>query len=229
MADTRWDGAVVPTAYSDLLGAWGRFSDSVGTFVRVASMQEARARLAQAPAGVVTSASPAMFLIGGVLYSADGSKTGGDYNIVPVSGYSGVLVDHWDKSDGRGRPTSDHTTRRWGQSTFQLPVRSLLEFSLDVCVSIVHSDFGSEDEKNKANGSYYFGFLLDNVNQWQTELQYNRTFMTHHLSWKMEADAGTHTAAYTTTGSYGTDPYWHFDGGVYPGTRFRVFSLGATD
>ena len=56
MADTRWDGAVVPTAYSDLLGAWGRFSDSVGTFIRVASMQEARARLAQAPAGVVTSA-----------------------------------------------------------------------------------------------------------------------------------------------------------------------------
>ena len=96
-----------------------------------------------------------------------------------------------------------------------------------MCVSIVHSDFQSEEAKDKANGSYYFGFILDNAGLWQTEIQYNRTFMTHHLSWKQEVPAGTHTAAYSTSGSYGTDPFWHYDGGVYPGTRFRVISLGA--
>lgn len=229
MSATRWNGAVVPTGQDDLLGAWARLADSVGTFMRVASLSEAQARLRAAPAGVVTSSTPAAFLIGGVLYTADGSRDASGFVIRPASGYSGLLVDHWDKSNGRGRPTSDHTTRRWGQTAFNLPVKSLIEFSLDVCVSIVHSDFGSEDEKNKATGSYYFGFLLDNMGQWQTELQYNRTFMTHHLTWKTEVEAGTHTAAYTTTGSYGTDPFWHYDGGVYPGTRFRVFSLGATD
>ena len=64
---------------------------------------------------------------------------------------------------------------------------------------------------------------------WQTERQYNRTFATHQLRWVQEVEKGTHTVAYSTSGSYGVDPYWHFDGGVYPGTRFTVASLGATD
>lgn len=227
MSTTRWDGAKVPTASDPILSAWGDYADSVGTFIRCASQAEAQARLSQAPAGVVSAAHPAMFLIAGVLYSADGTRSGNQFVLQPVSGFCDVLVDKTDASNGRGRPTSDHTTRRWAETGFNLPIRSLLEFSLDVCVSIVHSDFQSEEAKDKANGSYYFGFILDNAGLWQTEIQYNRTFMTHHLSWKQEVPAGTHSAAYSTCGSYGTDPFWHYDGGVYPGTRFRVISLGA--
>ena len=59
MSATRWDGAKVPTASDPILSAWGDYADSVGTFIRCASQAEAQARLAQAPAGVVTAAHPA--------------------------------------------------------------------------------------------------------------------------------------------------------------------------
>jgi hypothetical protein len=103
-----------------------------------------------------------------------------------------------------------------------------MEFSLDVCVSIAHEDYNSEAEKDKAVGSYFFGFKLDNRGIWQTEIQYNRTFMTHHMQWRLSVEAGSHRVAYTTAGSYGADPYWHYDGGVFPGTVFTVATLGAT-
>ena len=229
MSTTRWDGAVVPQAGDALLGAWPAFSDSVGTFIRVASEEEARARLAQAPAGVVSAGRPAVLLIGGVLYTADGTKSGAKFNLRPTTGYSGLLVDHWDKTDGRGRPTSDTSAHVWGKNSFTLYGRCLVSFTLDVCVSIVHSDFVSEAAKDAAVGSYFFGFLLDDAVIWKSEVQYNRTFMTHHLEWRQEVGAGSHTAAFMTAGGYGKDPYWHYAGQAFPGTRFRVYSLGATD
>ena len=60
MSTTRWDGAKVPTASDPILSAWGDYADSVGTFIRCASQAEAQARLSQAPAGVVSTAHPAM-------------------------------------------------------------------------------------------------------------------------------------------------------------------------
>jgi len=44
----------------------------------------------------------------------------------------------------------------------------------------------------------------------------------------LSVEAASHRVAYTTAGSYGADPYWHYDGGVFPGTVFTVATLGAT-
>ena len=230
MPVTRWTGAAVPAPDDDLLKSWDAYDDSAGRLLPAASVAAARVMLAAAPPGAVTPAHPAVFIIGSLLYVSDGTKTpAGVFNVNPANAFSGVLYRHWDKTNGRGRPTSDHNTYTWGNGTIILPVKSLIEFTLDVCVSIVHSDFQTDQQKDVAVGSYYFGFKLDGAGIWQTERQYNRTFATHQLRWVQEVEKGTHTVAYSTSGSYGVDPYWHYDGGVYPGTRFTVASLGATD
>lgn len=230
MPVTRWTGSAVPDAGDDLLGAWDAYDDSLGRVLHASSISAAKVMLASAPPGAVTPAKPAVFVINRLLYIADGNKNAsGEYTVLPANSFSGVLWRHWDKTDGRGRPTSDHKTYTWGTGTIYLPAKSLVEFTLDVCVSIVHSDFQTDAQKDVAVGSYYFGFKLNDAGIWQTERQYNRTFATHQLRWVQEVEKGTHKVAYSTSGSYGVDPYWHFDGGVYPGTRFTVASLGATD
>lgn len=229
MPNTRWTGGVVPTVDDNLIEAWDAYDDSAGRVMPAASVAAARVMLAAAPSGAVSKARPAVFIIDDILYTADGSKGGdGSFNINPANSFSGVLYRHRDNTNGRGRPTSDHTTYTWGDGIVTLPIKSLMEFSLDVCVSIAHEDYHSEEEKDKAVGSYFFGFKLDNRGIWQTEIQYNRTFMTHHMQWRLSVEAGSHRVAYTTAGSYGADPYWHYDGGVFPGTVFTVATLGAT-
>lgn len=230
MPNTRWTGGVVPAAGDDLLGAWDAYDDSAGRILPASSVAAARVMLAAAPPGTVTPARPAVFIIGSILYVCTGMKNGkGEYVVLPVNQFSGILWRHWDKTNGRGRPTSDSKTYTWGTGTIYLPTKSLVEFTLDVCVSIVHSDYKTEKDKDVAVGSYFFGFKLDDAGIWQTEQQYGRTFATHQLRWVQEVDAGTHKVAYSTSGGYGADPYWHYDGGVFPGTRFTVASLGATD
>jgi hypothetical protein len=230
MPETRWTGGVVPSPGDDLLGAWEAYDDSAGRVLPAPSLAAAKVMLASAPPGAVTPARPAVFIIGKVFYVADGTKTpGGEYVLTPANMWAGILHRHWDKTNGRGRPTSDKTQRHWGHGTIHLPLRSLIEFTLDVCVSIVHSDFATEADKDKAVGSYFFGFSLSGASLWRTERQYNRTFMTHQFRWVQEVNPGTYTATYTTSGGYGPDPFWHYDGGVFPGTRFTVTNLGATD
>ena len=163
MPNTRWTGGIVPTVDDNLIEAWDAYDDSAGRVMPAASVAAARVMLAAAPSGAVSKARPAVFIIDDILYTADGSKAGdGSFNINPANSFSGVLYRHRDNTNGRGRPTSDHTTYTWGDGIVTLPIKSLMEFSLDVCVSIAHEDYHSEEEKDKAVGSYFFGFKLDN-------------------------------------------------------------------
>lgn len=230
MPNTRWTGGVVPAAGDDLLASWDAYDDSAGRVLNAPSLAAARVMLASAPPGAVTPAKPAIFMISTVMYVATGSKTlNGEYIINPANAFAGVLWRFWDRTNGRGRPTSNHETFTWGKGRINLPVKSLVEFTLDVCVSVDHADYATEAAKDAAIGSYFFGFLLNDAHIWRTEQSYNRTFATHQLRWVQEVEKGTHSVAFTTSGGYGADPFWHYNGGSFPGTRFTVSSLGATD
>lgn len=84
-------GVWVPTAGDGLLAGWNTAASQLGVYMPVASVAAASAALtaAQSAGMGATTANPMLFLVGTtvdrVAYVADGTKTGGKWNLAPLN------------------------------------------------------------------------------------------------------------------------------------------------
>lgn len=87
MSTQHWKGMTIPGAGDDLLSAWKAFSDTVGVIVPVSSVAAARAMLTSVTAAgaAITTTNPVHFDIGGMFYSADGTKANGTWVLRPFN------------------------------------------------------------------------------------------------------------------------------------------------
>lgn len=87
MSTQHWKGIPVPDAGDDLLDAWPAALDAAGLVFPAASVAAAREILARAESlgRAPTAAHPAYIDVGGVLYRADGAKSGGRWVLRPVN------------------------------------------------------------------------------------------------------------------------------------------------
>jgi cystathionine beta-lyase/cystathionine gamma-synthase len=87
MSSTHWKGVPIPAAGDDLLAAWRAYTDAAGIIATASSVAAARTALTTAVAAgaAVTPTTPAFFMIGGVVYTADGTQTGGVYKLAPIN------------------------------------------------------------------------------------------------------------------------------------------------
>ncbi len=217
MSTTHWKGATVPAAGDDLLSALPAFADTAGIYIRASTQAAARAMVSAALAAdsaAVTTTNPAVFLINGVLFWADGTKASGAYKLKPVGAVSGILHQVQDTYNGAGAASTDLYVE--GEGTITLALDTLIEFYLEECVSGV----------DNAQGSVLNGFRVDGADIFKTEVAYDQFYSTKTVRWVAELTAGSHTVAYTTRKKYGATPYYHYQGGAYPGRRFTVTSLG---
>lgn len=78
MSSKHWRGATVPGPSDDLLGGFTRLMDTAGVLTPASSIASARSILENAiTAGAgVSSTNPAYFDIGGIVYRADGTRSG---------------------------------------------------------------------------------------------------------------------------------------------------------
>lgn len=87
MSSTHWKGMPIPAAGDDLLTAWRAYTDAAGIITTASSVAAARTALTAAVAAgaTITPTTPAYFMIGGVVYTADGTKTAGVYKLSPIN------------------------------------------------------------------------------------------------------------------------------------------------
>jgi hypothetical protein len=91
MTDTTWRGVPLIEAGDGILTSLALLANNLNVGVPVASIAAARTLLTQAEADGVapTSSNPALFMVGEgvkrVLYTSDGSKTGGVWALSPVN------------------------------------------------------------------------------------------------------------------------------------------------
>ena len=217
MSTQHWKGGIIPAPGDDLLPAWPKFADTVGTYVRASTQAAALAMISAAltaDATAITSTNPAVFLINGVFFWADGTKTTNGYKLTPINATSGVLHQVQDTYNGAGAASTDLYVE--GEGTITLALDTLIEFYLEECVSGV----------DNAQGSVLNGFRVDGADIFKTEVPYDQFYATKTVRWVAELTAGSHTVAYTTQKHYGATPNYHYSGGAYPGRRFTVTSLG---
>lgn len=87
MSSTTLRGLTIPTTSDDLLAAWQKLSDTAGVITVADSVAAARATLDQMSAAnaAPSSRNPAYFDIGGVVYRADGRKSGRVWTLAPLN------------------------------------------------------------------------------------------------------------------------------------------------
>lgn len=219
MSTQHWKGVTIPAAGDDLLAAWPAAIATAGIYIRASTQASALAMISAAltaDATAITPTNPAVFLINGVFFWADGTKTSGVYTLLPVNATSGILHRVQDTYNGLGSSGSDLYVE--GEGIISLSLDTTVEFYLEACIS------GESD----ATGSILSGFRVDGSDIYKTELAYDKYYRTLTARWVAELTAGSHTVAYTTQKKSGATPYYHYQGGAYPGRRFTVTSLGIT-
>ena len=151
MPTQHWKGVTVPSVGDDLLDAWPAAFDTAGIYIPCASVAAARTILAAAIAAghIVTSATPAMFLVGSgpnrVTYIADGSQSGGAYRLSPINETKITTVaNQWS-----GAKTLTANQR------INLSVAPMDPVGYDRAVDAVGTSYGSE-----VSGVVHLGILI---------------------------------------------------------------------
>ena len=220
MSTQHWKGVTVPAAGDDLLSALPAFADTAGIYIRASTQAAARAMVSAALAAdsaAVTTTNPAVFLINGVFFWADGAKSGGSYRLLPCGTTSGILHQVQDTKDGLGAGGGDGSgVYVGGEGTITLALDTVVELYLECCMSGVGGQ----------QGSNVLGFRVDGADIYATEVAYNQFWETKTIRWVVKLGAGSHTVAHTTVGKTGASPYYHYAANAYPGRRFTVTSLG---
>ena len=85
MPTQHWKGPTVPSVGDGLLDAWPTMLDTAGVISSASSVDAALVQLSLAPEGTVTPTHPAYFDIQDVVWKADGTKTGGKWNLRPIN------------------------------------------------------------------------------------------------------------------------------------------------
>ena len=217
MSTQHWKGGIIPAPGDDLLPAWPKFADTAGIYIRASTQAAALAMISAAliaDATAITTTNPAVFLINGVFFWADGTKASGAYQLKPVGAVSGILHQVQDTYNGAGAASTDLYVE--GEGTIIFALDTLVEFYLEECVSGV----------GDAQGSVLNGFRVDGADIFKTVVAYDQFYSTKTVRWVAELTAGSHTVAYTTQKKYGAAPAYHYSGGAYQGRRFTVTSLG---
>lgn len=87
MSTQHWKDVTIPTMGDDLLEAWPKALDTAGIIIPASSVAAARTVLtaADAAGATITTATPAYFDVGGIIYKADGTKNSGVWVMKPVN------------------------------------------------------------------------------------------------------------------------------------------------
>ena len=87
MPAQTWKGVTVPSVGDDLVDAWPKAIDTAGVIIPASSVAAARTILtaAEAAGATITTATPAYFDVGGIVYKADGTKNSGAWIMKPVN------------------------------------------------------------------------------------------------------------------------------------------------
>ncbi len=226
MSTQHWKGPTIPEAGDDLLEAFPEFASSAGLYIPVSSVAAARAKVAAAPAGLITSTTPAVFLIKGTLYWSDGSvNSSGTVTMHGVNKTNGILAENNLSMDGTG----DSNAANWyneQEVSFTITDDRLLEFRFMACIST------EDDSSDTARAGWYMAFRLDGDDKLGTEIGLDRTWATKQLSYTLAVTAGTHTASIRSHSTFGGAPWFHYSPASGSGNtqsigrRFQIIDLG---